>query len=156
MQMKKNENGVTLIALATMIIVIIIIAAVTVYSGTSSIQDAKQRRLITELEMVQHAVLENYTQYKIFNDTKYLVGTPLTNISQIEFSRYKDLLLNADKAFKSGAAAEDKYYKLDTVTMEKMGLETPTFKYIVCYKTGEVMNSDVFVTAEDDPLYVSK
>ena len=32
MQMKKNEKGVTLIALAVMIIVIVIIASVTVYS----------------------------------------------------------------------------------------------------------------------------
>lgn len=156
MQMKKNEKGVTLIALATMIIVIIIIAAVTVYSGSSSIQDAKQRRLITELSMVQHAVLENYTQYKIFNDTKYLVGEALTDINKIEFSRYRDLLKNSENAFKSNAAAEDKYYKLNTATLEKMGLETPTFTYIVCYKTGEVMNAEVFVTAEDDPLYVSK
>ena len=40
MQMKKNEKGVTLIALAVMIIVIVIIASVTVYSGTNSIQNA--------------------------------------------------------------------------------------------------------------------
>ena len=62
MQMKKNEKGVTLIALAVMIIVIVIIASVTVYSGTNSIQNAKQRRLKVELDMVQHAVLENYME----------------------------------------------------------------------------------------------
>ena len=80
MQMKKNEKGVTLIALAVMIIVIVIIASVTVYSGTNSIQNAKQRRLKVELDMVQHAVLENYIKYKEFDDTKYLLGTPLTSI----------------------------------------------------------------------------
>lgn len=156
MQMKKNEDGITLVALAVMIIIIVVIASVTIYSGTNSIQDTKQKRLKIELDIVQHAVLENYTKYKILNDTKYLVGTPLTSIDEIPFTRYKYLLLNIDNAFKEGALAEDKYYKLDTDKMEEMGLENPTFKYIVCYKTGEVMNSEVFVTANDELLYVSE
>lgn len=156
MQMKKNEKGVTLIALAVMIIVIVIIASVTVYSGTNSIQNAKQRRLKVELDMVQHAVLENYIKYKEFDDTKYLLGTPLTTIEQIPFERYRILLLNGNVAFRSDATAENKYYKLNKEAMEEMGLENPTFEYIVCYKTGEVMNSRIHTTVDDDPLYVSK
>ena len=43
--MKKNENGVTLIALAIMVIVMLMIASVTVYSGVISIQESKQKRI---------------------------------------------------------------------------------------------------------------
>ncbi len=42
--MKKNENGVTLIALAIMVIVMLMIASVTVYSGVISIQESKQKK----------------------------------------------------------------------------------------------------------------
>ena len=59
----KNNKGITLIALAIMIIVIIIIASVTVYSGISAVKDSKEKKLQTELETVQHAVLENYSKY---------------------------------------------------------------------------------------------
>ena len=53
MQMKKNENGVTLIALAIMVIVMLMIASVTVYSGVISIQESKQKRIKIENGMQQ-------------------------------------------------------------------------------------------------------
>ena len=42
--MKKNENGVTLIALAIMVIVMLMIASVTVYSGVISIIKTKKNK----------------------------------------------------------------------------------------------------------------
>ena len=68
MQMKKYQKGVTLIALAVMVILILMIATTTIYSGVISIQESKQKRISIELETVQHAVLENYTKYKVLND----------------------------------------------------------------------------------------
>ena len=108
--MKKNENGVTLIALAIMVIVMLMIASVTVYSGVISIQESKQKRIKIELETVQHAVLENYTKYKIYNDEKYLVGTPITSENDSKIIDFKFNLVNRNIAFLPDAEKQNKYY----------------------------------------------
>lgn len=152
MQMKKNEKGITLIALAVMIIIITIIAAVSTYSGGSTIQDSKQKRLKSELGIVQHAVLERYTKYQILNNVDYLVGEKITNIDDIpEDYQY---LINDDN-LKSSTSPENSYYKLTKTDLEKLDLIEPVFQYIVCYKTGEVMNIDVTTDSQGELLYTS-
>ena len=74
----KNQKGVTLIALVVMIIIILVIATITTYSGVNTLQDSKEKKLIVELEMVQHAALEIYTKYKTVGIESYLVGEELT------------------------------------------------------------------------------
>ena len=155
MQMKKNEKGITLIALAVTFIVMMIIALITTYSGVSAIQDAKQKRLRTELETVQHAVLERYTKYEFFKDTSYFVGTIVSNIDDIP-EEYKTLV-NSQKlnTYITTIPSEERYYKLDKEALEKLDLKEPNFNYIVCYKTGEVMNIDVTTDSQGNSLYIS-
>lgn len=161
MQMKKNENGVTLIALAIMVIVMLMIASVTVYSGVISIQESKQKRIKIELETVQHAVLENYTKYKIYNDEKYLVGTPITSENDSKIIDFKFNLVNRNIAFSPNAEKQDKYYWLRSKgdnnyandDYKMLDLSDITFSYIVCYKTGEVMNIDTKSYINGDPVY---
>ena len=43
-----------------------------------------KKRIKIELETVQHAVLENYTKYKIYNDEKYFV----TRSREIELKKF--------------------------------------------------------------------
>ena len=150
MQMKKNEKGITLIALAVMVIIMVIIATITFYSGVSTIQDSKQRRLKLELETVQHAVLERYTKYKLVKDDSYLVGTKVTDINTIPYE-YRDLL----KSQVNATEAEANYYILEDEEMhfKKLDLIKPTFTYIVCYKTGEVMNKEVTTFSDGDFIY---
>ena len=150
MQMKKNEKGITLIALAVMVIIMIIIATITFYSGVSTIQDSKQKRLKLELETVQHAVLERYTKYQIIKDNNYLVGTKVTNTDEIPYN-YKDLL----KSDVSSSQVDENYYILEKEDLEKLDLIEPTFTYIVCYKTGEVMNKEVTRFSDGDFIYTS-
>ena len=161
MQMKKNENGVTLIALAIMVIVMLMIASVTVYSGVISIQESKQKRIKIELETVQHAVLENYTKYKIYNDEKYLVGTPITSENDSKIIDFKFNLVNRNIAFLPDAEKQNKYYWLRSKgdynyandDYKMLDLSDITFRYIVCYKTGEVMNIDTKYYINGDPVY---
>ena len=85
--MKKEQKGVTLIALVVMIIVIIVIATVTTYSGVSTLQDSKEKKMIVELEMIQHATLEVYTKYKTVGLESYLLG------EEREFDTFESLKL---------------------------------------------------------------
>lgn len=149
--MKKSEKGITLVALAVTIIIITIIASITTYSGINAIQDSKQKRIKTELETVQHVVLERYTKYKILRDTSYLVGDMVTGVGNIP-EEYKSLI-NMQNL--NSSSPEDRYYKLDKEALEKLDLIGANFQYIVCYKTGEVMNIDVTTDSQGNALYIS-
>ena len=154
MQMKKNEKGITLIALAVMMIVMVIILSITTYSGISSVDESSRKKLTSELEIVQHAVLEVYTKYQIFNDISYLVGDKIQSINDIP-TEYRDSLKVKNIAFSSNNRTESSYYKLDENKLKDIGIEESNYQYIVCYKTGEVMNITVKKTSNGELLYAS-
>ncbi len=154
MQMKKNEKGITLIALAVMMIVMVIILSITTYSGISSVKESSRKKLTSELEIVQHAVLEVYTKYQIFNDISYLVGDKIQSINDIP-TEYRDSLKVKNIAFSSNNRTESSYYKLDENKLKDIGIEESNYQYIVCYKTGEVMNITVKKTSNGELLYAS-
>ena len=70
----RNNRGITLIALTITIIVLLIIAAVTIGGGNESIKMSKSNKLLAELDMVQHACLERYAEYKLTKNSRLLVG----------------------------------------------------------------------------------
>lgn len=150
--MKKSSKGVTLIALSVMIIIILIIASVTTYTGVNSLQEAKEERLTNELEMVQHAVLETYTKYKTIKNEDYLVGSPITSISDIP-QEYQERLNKV--AFLSTAIKEEKYFRLSKEDMKKIGITNAQFEYIVNYRSGEVMNATETKTISGKVLYIT-
>ena len=63
--MLRDNKGITLIALSITIIVLLILAAVTIGGGNESIKMSKNNKLVVELDMVQHACLERYSEYKL-------------------------------------------------------------------------------------------
>ena len=161
----KNNKGITLIALAIMIIVIIIIASVTVYSGISAIKDSKEKKLQTELETVQHAVLENYSKYLLTKDlpaedgtVQYIIGTKITYAEAKSVADRMGVTLktnNYDTA--SSTDTTEFYYRLDEEQLKNIGVENlvedgvEIDKYIVNYATGEVMNES---KSNEKVLYV--
>ena len=147
----KNQKGVTLIALVVMIIIILVIATITTYSGVNTLQDSKEKKLIVELEMVQHAALEIYTKYKTVGIESYLVGEELTKeqIPTIYFN-----FLNST-AFLTTAKKDEKYYLLNEEVLEEIGITNSSHTYIVNYGSGEVMNYYVQETASGKLLYMS-
>ena len=73
----ENNKGITLIALAITIIVLLIIASVGTYSGVEALRDAKEEAQISELNMVKQPVVENYTKYLTTKNNMYIRGTKL-------------------------------------------------------------------------------
>ena len=82
---RKTNAGITLIALIITIIVLLIIAGITIGGGNVSIKMSKSNKLLAELDMVQHACLERYTEYKLTKNEDLLVGTvvPYTTASTL-------------------------------------------------------------------------
>lgn len=150
----KNNKGITLIALTITIIVTIILASVATYSGVSALKDAKENRLVSEVEMVQHAVLESYTKYLMtkgeVDEKKYLVGT------EIERATVQNNYLASGIELKTPTTISDnsqKYYLLNEDDLEKIGVTQSEYSYIVNYATGEVINYSFKETDSGVPLY---
>ena len=141
--MLKEDKGITLIALIITIIVLIILAAIGVKAGRDSIRASKDNRLLTELDMVQHAVFERYAKYKLVNNTSYLVGTVVS---------YSEAKSTADK-MKVVLPQDATYYKLTPSDLKSLGLEESEYEYIVNYSNGIVMNTKVTETNAGEALY---
>ena len=61
--MRKNNSGITLVSLVITIIVLLILASITVYSGISTVRSARLTKFTTELKMMQQKVNELYDYY---------------------------------------------------------------------------------------------
>ena len=72
--MLRDNKGITLVALTITIVIILILSTIGMIAGRDSIKASKANKKIIELEMVHHAILERYTEYKITGDEDLLVG----------------------------------------------------------------------------------
>ncbi len=144
----KNNKGVTLVSLAVIIIVLVILATVGTTVGITNIKESKDAKLDAELEIVQHAILEQYVKYKTTKDVSYLIGnkldkTEVDSIAQeldISLVEIPDTYENAD------------YYRLDKASLNELGIQNTDDEYIINYVSGEVMN----ITSkknDKNPLY---
>lgn len=142
----RNNRGITLIALTITIIVLLIIAAVTIGGGNESIKMSKSNKLLAELDMVQHACLERYAEYKLTKDSRLLVGT------SVEYST----ALSVASGMGYSLENEGAFYELNptnTGDMESLGLSQVEYIYIVNYEKGIVMNKTKNETPNGDKLY---
>ena len=149
MNLRKN-NGITLIALIITVIVLTIIAGITVGVPKNSTNSTEDATSLSELEMVQHAILENYSKSILTKET--LPGTDIEIssvqkiIDEINSKTNGKIILKSDTGYKS-LNKED----LLSLGLSKENLEET---YIVNYNTGEAINSTKKVTNNKKPLYI--
>ena len=70
----KNEHAITLIALVITIVIMLILAGITINMGLQGVDEAKDNKLISELGMVNHALLERKTKASLTHEE--YPGTP--------------------------------------------------------------------------------
>lgn len=155
----KNQKGITLIALVITIIVLLIIASVATYTGINAIRDSKNQSYLSEIKILQQAVLENYTKYLTTKDEKYIRGKQVNYFDMEEL--VNDINSNSNESitlkmmdYGDSALPEIYYYRLSEKDLEEMGVST-TYKdtYIINYYTGEVFNETLKVAGDGTPLY---
>ena len=135
--MWKENKGITLIALTVTIIVLLIIAGIIIGGGNESIKMSKSNKLVAELEMVQHACLERYSEYKLTKNNNLLVGTP------VDYSTAQGLASRLGHTSDFSAEGEGAFYELNPENasdLESLGLNQVEDTYIVNYEKGIVMN----------------
>ena len=156
MQMIKNEKGITLFALVLTIIVLVAIVAVSINYAYDGINYSQEKKLITEFEQVQQAVMQKYVEVKqlnIENDEKtYLDFAKKLDISTIK--KYEDIFKNI---YDNDATidASKYYYGLTKSNLNELGIELKkdvdekkymikkdgeSILYIVNFYYGEVLN----------------
>ena len=160
--MLKSKNGITLLSLTVAIILILILAGVGTYTGLNSIKTSEDGKLSTELLMVQHAVLEEYTKYSAtskVNINSSLVGVKLTddninnnNIVKENLKYY--LKLDENNKIELKDTNIENYYLITKNNAEKLGIVKLKDEYIVNYTTGEAINKTKLKNNAGEPLYV--
>lgn len=149
---KKNQKGVTIVSLVITVIVLMIVAGIGVKVGTDQITKTKDNTVVSELSMVQHAILEQYTKYKTTKNANYLVGNM---VSREELNSITSTLgVTLVTVPSSYLEKERAYYKLDKASLLEIGIKNTDDEYVVNYISGEVMNITKKATSEGNALYV--
>ena len=139
---KINEKGITLIALTITIIVLLILLSITVATGGNQIKETKKSKLEVELQMIEHALLEEKTKIE-YTRGEY-PGT------KIEYTEAKELADEMGISLKD----TDNYYLLEKAEdFKEIGIENSEYIYIVNYKTGEVLNKDIHFDSSGEAAY---
>ena len=65
----KNEKAITLIALVITIVALIILSSIVVNIGKNSIKESKEDAMLSELRMLQNAILQRKTKEDLTKET---------------------------------------------------------------------------------------
>ncbi len=124
--MKKN-NGVSLISLVITVVILIILAGVTLYTGINkNIDTAGEVLSYTEVFDVGEAAAQRALMHRI-NPSKYeLIGEPLSSTG-------REVTIN-------GTTYSDGWYLIENTESIKLNLEGIKGNYVVNYDTGEVIS----------------
>lgn len=139
---KANEKGITMVTLVITVIVLIIITAIGVSTGSEIIKKANLQNINTNMMLIQAKVKTISEQAKFNKDTSNYKGT---KVSEISGNEQIDKLQITDK---------ENCYLLSQTDLDSMGLEKITIDegYVVNYNTNEVMYVKGFET-EDTTYY---
>lgn len=146
----KENKGITLGALILTVVVLLILLSVTAYNTIIGVDDATDAKYHSEVRMVQHAVLEQYVQFKTTKNVKYLVGDrlELSQVQQIAQERGITLVHIPD------TYTNKDYYRLTKAHLEQIGISNVEDQYIVNYVSGEVINFSQKADSKGNPIYV--
>lgn len=145
----KNCKGITIVSLVVTVVVLLIVTMVSINFGITGINETNDAKLTSELQMVQHAILEQYTKYKTTKDTVYLVGNKITDaeVNQIA-NELGIVLVDIPDTY-----SNQDYYRLDKASLTAIGIQDSSDEYIINYISGEVINITKKKTSENVPLY---
>lgn len=131
----KREKGITLIALTITIIILLILASITIYSGISTIKSSKLNKFKQELEIMQSQVNLLYEKYRteIEEGQEIKIGEELTN-SEEENNAFSE----ATESDKTG------YRKFTKDTIEELGIEGIEREYLVNVTKRKVISLEPF------------
>lgn len=146
----KSENGITMMVLVVTIIVLAIIASIVIQYSINGGEYSKEKQLLSDLEIVQHAVYEQYEQYRTTGDESFLVGSKASNPDDSRVT------WENNNAYWASNERDKQYYLLTPETLKKLNINNSKDTYIVNYYTGECYNSTVRTTPQNNKVLYKK
>lgn len=131
--MNKSENGITIVSLVITIVVLIIVASISIYTGTGVIKQATLQTINTNMMLIQAKTKTIAEQSKFNNDTSNYKGILLSDITGDK---------NIDKLVNDGIIEDtSKWYVLTEDDLSSMGLEKINIDagYVVNYETEDII-----------------
>lgn len=142
----RENKGITIVALIVTIIVLLIITGISITGSIKGQKETEEGSQISELNIIQHAILERYTKAQLTKE-----NLPGTTVKKTEVQTIIDEI-NA----KSGENINLKgtnYKRLSKTDLENLGISKEKDIFIVNYSTGEVINETLKVTTSGKALY---
>ncbi len=122
--MDKNQKGISLITLVVTIVVLIILAGITIYSGAiRNIDSTTDTMALEEIINIGDAVATRKELHELRGSKYQLIGEALTAPVEV-----------------NGISYQNGWYKLNPNNSTELGLENIKGKYIVNYDTCEVVS----------------
>lgn len=144
----RKEQGITLMVLVITIILLLIISGISITGTLRGHEETEEASEISELNMIQHAILERYTKAQLTKET--LPGTDIVEIEQVQ--NIIDEIKSKSNEQISLKGTE--YKRLDTTDLSNLGIKKEEDTFIVNYKTGEVINETKKTTKSGKALYI--
>ena len=143
----RENKGITLVSLTITIILLLIISGISITGTVLSIKETTENKQISEINMIQHAILERYTKSQLTKEE-----LPGTTVSKTEV----ETIISEINSNSSGSITlkGTEYRRLNKEDLKKLGITGAEDTCIVNYKTGEVINETVKVTKSKRALYV--
>ena len=152
-----SEKGITLLALVITIVVLIILASITVNIGKEGIKESKEDAMLSELAMVQNAILQRKTKADLTQEDYpgETMATAGINLEEV-IEEINDNKASGEEEISKKDSDNNHYYFLSTENggLEALGITNSEDAYIVNYETGEVINYTTKLTGTGKPLYI--
>ena len=153
----ENQKGITLIALVITIIVMLILAGIMINMGTNAIKDSREDALLSQLGMVQNAVLQRKTKADLTKED--YPGEALTEADvnlEETIQEINNKRASGEEEINRKDSDDTHYYFLSSENggLEELGITNSEDAYIVNYETGEVINYTTKLTETGKPLYI--
>lgn len=153
----KNEKGITLLALAITMIILMILVGITINIGKNGITESREDAMLSELGIVQNAILQRKTKADLTGEN--YPGETITeaNINLEEtIEEINNNRTSGEEAISRKDRDDSHYYFLSTENggLEELGITNSEDAYIVNYETGEVINYTTKLTGTGKPLYI--
>ena len=152
MNLRKNK-GITMVALVITIIILLILAGISVTGVIRGIDETNESSAISQLEMVQHALLERKTKADLTKADLTKETLPGTTADYTELQNLINEINTMSSANITLRGNKEDYKELSTADLKELGIEKETNTFIVNYKTGEVINKTQKVTKAGRALY---
>lgn len=147
MNLRKNR-GITLVSLVITIILLLIITGISITGTLRGHEETEEASEISELNMIQHAILERYTKAQLTKET-----LPGTDIEKDQVQKTIDEINNESNEQQISLKGTE-YKRLDTTDLSNLGIKKEEDTFIVNYKTGEVINETKKTTKSGKALYI--